>query len=270
MPHTRRHSRTPFWMVALVCCCLLNLTGCSLFVMAGKMIQGDPVVDAEFDKYYGKSLEKSGKKVAVLVSTPETVKSEFSSLDIDLAADISRKLALHHIDVIENHRIAKWIDDNGGDLDLKELGSEIEADLVIRVNFNHFDYREEASSDLFRGRANGSVAVYELVREGDTGGIFEQGPKSKSAAEKKKANEDEENSKDTKHHKSKKRGSSKPQLKVLSIRRICDRSFDSLYPTLQPVSITQMQPETFRRKFLDRIGDELARLFYRHKPGTDI
>lgn len=251
MPTLVHHSRNPVWMMALVCCFLLELSGCSLFVMAGKMLQGDPVIEDEFKAWYGKSMAKSGKKVAVLCSTPEAIKSEFSSLDLDLAAEINRKLSLHDINVIKNHKIANWIDDHGGgNLDLKELGSEIDADLVIQVTLEHFDFREENSPDLFRGRARGSVVVYELVRDDEKSPLkFESKPGSKA-------------------DKTKKDESSARQVR--SVREVFAKTFDSTYPPHQPISIGQMQPESFRKKFLDRVGDELSRLFYRHKPGTDI
>lgn len=251
MRPTVHHSRNPVWMVGLVCCLLLELSGCSLFVMAGKMIQGDPVIGDEFKAWYGQSMAKSGKKVAVLCSTPEAIKSEFSSLDLDLATEINRKLSLHDVDVIKSHKIASWIDDHGGgNLDLKELGSEIDADLVVAVKLEHFDFREENSPDLFRGRARGSIVVYELLRNDEKAGpMFEAKPGSKS-------------------DKSKKDG--KSAREVRSVREVFAKTFDSTYPPHQPIPLGQMQPETFRKKFLDRVGDELSRLFYKHKAGTDI
>lgn len=265
MPKHVRHSQNPLWMTALVCCCLLELSGCSLFVMAGKMIQGDPVVEDEFKAFYGKSMADSGKKVAVMCSTPETVKSEFSSLDLDLAAEISRKLHVQGINVIKNHKVASWIDDHGGDVDLKELGEGIDADLLIQVRLDHFDYREENSPDLFRGKTRGSVVVYELVRANeDSMNKFEKGPKSKSDPESTKTAKSSGGKKSTGKDKGQK------TREVESVRAVFSKTFDSTYPTLQPVSITQMQPDTFRKKFLDRVGDELSRLFYRHKAGTDI
>lgn len=284
MRHPVRHSRNPIWMVALVCCCLLELSGCSLFVMAGKMIQGDPVIGDEFKGHTGKSMCKSGRKVAVMCSTPEAVKSEFSSLDLDLAAEISRKLALHNIDVIKNHKVANWIDDHGGgDVNLQELGAGIDADLLVQVRLDHFDFREENSPDLFRGKARGSVVVYELVRADDKGNSkFESKPKSKSDADDSKSDKgstdkksvaksaDKKQERTDKDSKASKRSKSEPIREVVQIRLIFTKSFDSTYPPLQPISITQMQPETFRKKFLDRVGDELSRTFYQHKPGTDI
>jgi hypothetical protein len=273
MPHTVRHSRNPWWMTALVCCFILELSGCSLFVMAGKMLQGDPVVDDEFKHWYGKSMDKSEKKVAVVCSTPESVKSEFSSLDLDLASEVSRKLGLHKVNVVKSHKVASWMDDHGGaDFDLKELGNDLGAELVIAIKLEHFDFREENSPDLFRGKARGNVTVYELTR-----GTAKDKSKKESKADSKKlaAKEDKEDkkkddssSKSSKDSKDEKEEETKP--KVTGVRQVFLKTFDTSYPPHQPVSIEQMQPETFRKKFLDRVGDELSRTFYRHKAGVEI
>jgi hypothetical protein len=235
--------------------------------MAGKMIQGDPMVGDEFKAYYGESMTKSGKQVAVLCSTPEAVKSEFSSLDIDLASEVSRNLSLHQIDIVKNHKVANWIDDHGGDIDLKELGSEINTDLVVQVRLEHFDFREDSSPDLFRGKAQGMIVVYELVRDTSKSPLFESKPKGKVEID----DEDEGDSKSSKKSKSKKDKEKKTTLpKVREVKEVFVKSFNIVYPPLQPVSITQMKPEIFRKKFLDRVADELSRLFYKHKAGVEI
>ena len=270
MPNTVRHSQNPWWMTALVCCCFLELSGCSLFVMAGKMLQGDPMVESEFDRWYGKSMLKSKKKVAVVCSTPESVKSEFSSLDLDLASEVSRKLHLHEITVVKAHKVASWMDDHGGtDFDLKELGDDLGAELVVAIKLDHFDFREENSPDLFRGKARGAVTVYELQR--DTAK-----PKSKSDAktaaktDSKKDKADDKAGSSSKSKQGAKDKDEEPKAKVVGVRQVFLKTFDTTYPPHQPVSIEQMQPETFRKKFLDRVGDELARQFYRHKAGVEF
>ncbi|MDB5336855.1 MAG: hypothetical protein JWN70_2474 [Planctomycetaceae bacterium] len=270
MPHTVRHSQNPWWMTALVCCCFLELSGCSLFVMAGKMLQGDPMVESEFDRWYGKSMLKSKKKVAVVCSTPESVKSEFTSLDLDLASEVSRKLHLHEITVVKSHKVASWMDDHGGtDFDMKELGNDLGAELVVAIKVDHFDFREENSPDLFRGKARGVVTVYELMRD-------PKKPKkeAKSEAESKKDKSESADKSDEKTGSSSKSKKTKkddePKDNVIGVRQVFLKTFDTTYPPHQPVSIEQMQPETFRKKFLDRVGDELARQFYRHKAGVEF
>ncbi len=268
MPHTVRHSRNPWWMMALVCCCFLELSGCSLFVMAGKMLQGDPTVEGEFVRWYGKSMAKSKKKVAVICSTPESVKSEFSSLDLDLASEVSRKLHLHEILVVKADKVASWMDDHGGtDFDMKELGNDLGAELVVAIKLDHFDFREENSPDLFRGKARGCVTVYELTRD-TTQAKSKTDSKEDSKSDSKKDKAGDKIGKDSKSAKAAKEAESKP--KVTGFRQVFLKTFDSSYPPHQPVSIEQMQPETFRKKFLDRVADELSRTFYRHKVGVEF
>lgn len=199
--------------------------GCSLFVMAGKMIQGDPMDDSDFEEYSRKSLKEEGKKVAVLCSTPESIKSEFASLDADLLAELSRHLATEEIDVIPPHRVSSYADDHGGRIDdLGELADAVNADYLIHVQIDNFDYREANSPNLFRGRCSGQVVAYEVE---DTGGRT-------------------------------------------GARQIYSKSFTSVYPTHQPVSVEDVSATVFRKKYLDRIADELSRLFYKHRTGTGI
>ena len=252
-------------MTALVCGCLLDLSGCSLFVMAGKMLQGDPMVEAEFDRWNGgKSMAKSKKKVAVVCSTPESVKTEFSSLDLDLANEVSRKLPLHETTVVKSHKVASWMDDHGGtDFDMKELGHDLGAELVVAIKIDHFDFREENSPDLFRGKARGSMMVYELQHD-------ETKPKADKSSKDSKKDADSKKDKTGGDSKSKAKNDDEPKSKVVGVRQIYLKSFDSKYPPHQPVSIEQMQPDTFRKKFLDRVADELSRTFYRHKVGVEF
>lgn len=261
----------------LVCCCMVSLSGCSLFVMAGKMLSGDPVIESEFNRWYGKSMEKSKKKVAVVCSTPESVKSEFSSLDLDLASEVSRKLGTQRINVIKSHKVAIWMDDHGSsDFDMRELGNDLGAELVIVIKLDHFDYREENSPDLFRGKARGSVVVYELQRANDKKGGAGSKAESKADAKQDEQKSDGKESGESKKGSGKKKSSTREKKAeenkspVTGIRQVFAKTFDSSYPAHQPVSIDQMQPETFRKKFLDRVGEELARTFYSHKAGIEM
>lgn len=263
-----RYSRNPWWMAALVSCCLLELCGCSLFVMAGKMIQGDPVIEDEFKKWYGKSLADSEKNVAILCSTPESIKSEYSSLDLDLISEISSRLSRHDVSVIKPHRVASWIDDHGGgELNVQELGSAVDAEFVIHIKLDDFNFREENSPNLLRGRSSGLIVVYELVSGSGTGfektgkGTTKKTP-AKKVADKKSSGKDEKSSKTV--------SSKKKDGTVIEVKQVFSRNFNMTYPSHQPVSIDQMEPDMFCKKFVDQVSDEIARLFYRHKAGSDI
>jgi hypothetical protein len=295
MPLPVRHSRKFLWMPALVCCYIAGLSGCRPMIMLGKMLQGDPLISDEFGKWNGKSLAKSGKKVAILVSTPESIKTEYASLDIDLLSAISRKLATKDIVIVKPHIVATWIDDHGWDnLDLKELGTDVDADFLIQVKLDHFDFHEENSPNLFRGRTNGIITAYEMKRgaktkskDKDKAGWFgskDDDDKKKDADKDKEADKDTDKTKDVDSKKDKdedsKTGTSKKNRKkkdekevakrdpVTSTRQVYNRSFQNTYPAHQPVSIEQMQPETFKKKFLDHVSDDLSKLFYAHKEGS--
>lgn len=220
----RRSSWTRRWALCAMCCWLAGGTGCSLFVMAGKFLVGDPMVDADFEAYTKKSLDEKGKKVVVVCQTPDAVKSQFSSLDVDLLAQLTRRLAAAEVDVVRPHKVASWIDDNGGVTEIEELAKAMEADYVIQITVDNFDYREENSPNLFRGRSSGTVNVYEVT---ETDGRFEG-------------------------------------------KHIYSKGFTSVYPNHKPVSVDDVSEQVFRKKYLDRVSDELARLFYNHKAGADI
>ena len=151
---------------AVLCALVIANAGCSLFVMAGKMINGDPMTTPAFEEYTGKSMADEGKKVAVICSAPEAIKLDYPSIEGDMLGDLTRTLATQKIEIIKPHKVASWIDDNGGSVeDMAELAREVEADYIIQVRIDNFTYKEENSPSLMRGRAAGSVSVYEFDLE---------------------------------------------------------------------------------------------------------
>ena len=267
MPRRIRESRKSLWLKVAFCCGMTLLSGCAPMVMLGKMLQGDPMVEAEFTKWHGKPLAKSDKQVVILCSTPESIKTEYASLDIDLLSEISRRMSAHDIAVIKPHKVATWIDDHGlDDLDLKQLGNDLDADYVIEVKLDHFAFHEENSPNLFRGRTGGVVTAYELRREEQP---LLKGKKSKSTSElEKPPSEKMEPDKKGRKKSEKSSGEEKKRSPVLGTKQIYNRTFKNVYPQLQPVSIEQMQAETFKKKFVDHVAEDLSRLFYSHKAGV--
>lgn len=200
--------------------------GCSLFVMAGKMMKGDPAIPSDFEQYTHKSLTEEGQTVAVLCSTPEGIKKDFPSLSIDLLSEVSHRLRAEKIEVVPPHEVARWIDDNGGQVgELGELARAVKADYVIHIHLDQFSYKEDNSPNLFRGRCSGVVNVWEVPDDEDK--------KPAGAA-----------------------------------RQVYSKSFNSTYPTHQPVPVDQTPATVFRHKYLTRVADELARLFYPTRPGA--
>ncbi len=151
--------------VLAVAAAMASASGCSLFVMAGKMIYGDPKFPSKFHQQTGVDLAEDGKTLLVVCTTPESIKSQMPSLDFDLVDRIMRRLKLNGIDVIEPDEVAKWIDDNGGVIDEPtDLIDDFDADYIVHINLTRFTFKEDNSPSMYRGRTGGSVDVFQ-VRE---------------------------------------------------------------------------------------------------------
>jgi hypothetical protein len=53
-------------------------------------------------------------------------------------------------------------------------------------------------------------------------------------------------------------------------KQIYHRPFESKYPVHQPISADQEKLSLFKQRYLARLSEELARLFYDHRPGDDL
>lgn len=169
---SRRASRgpTPSRIVfALAITCLAcNLSGCSLFVMAGKLFFGDPKMMSPFHAGTGIDLVEDEKTVLVIFTAPESVKSEFASVEYDLTEETIRRLKRRGIKVIDSDDVATFIDDNGGYWeDASELAQRFDADVIVHVDLDTFTCTEENSPSLLRGRAEGVVYAYRVRKAGD-------------------------------------------------------------------------------------------------------
>ncbi len=164
---TRWVSRpAPVWKLTAAVGLVLALSGCSLFVMAGKALFGNPKVACEFRLQTGVDLTKGDKTLLVICTTPESVKSEVPSLQLDVVENIHRDLRQHGVRVVDSDKVASWIDESGGFFtDLNELAEEFQPDYIAEVEIERLTFREENSPSMYRGRANGSVYVYEVVGE---------------------------------------------------------------------------------------------------------
>lgn len=199
----------------------VSVSGCSLFVMAGKMIFGDPTVTASFKQMTGVNLVKDQKKVVVVCSTPAHVDAKLSSLKIDLLDGVARRLKRNGIQIVNPEEVAAWMDDTGGQWDdFGELIERFEPEIIIHIDLKGFSYQEENSPTLLRGRSTGHVHAYRVQKVG---------------------------------------GESMPM-------QIFESEFNSEYPPLHPVSVQQITEKTFRKQYIDRITDQLAHIFYDHRP----
>lgn len=146
---------------------LIVLSGCSLGVMTGKMLVGEPKQPAQFRSMTGVDLTKGKHKLVIICSTPASVESDLSSLNIDLIDGITRRMKIHGVKVIDPDDVAKWIDDNGGVItDPSEMAQSFDADYIAWIEIFGFSLREENSPKLLRGRATGYIRVYQVEKVG--------------------------------------------------------------------------------------------------------
>ncbi|MBT4866259.1 MAG: hypothetical protein HON53_14240 [Planctomycetaceae bacterium] len=165
---TRWPSRSRCLFALAVTGLAVGLTGCSLFVMAGKLLYGDPKITSAFGGSTGIDLVEDEKTVLVIYTTPESVKSEFASVEFDLTEETIRRLRRHEIKVIKSDDVATFIDDNGGFWeDESELAQHFDADIIVHVDLDTFTCTEENSPWMLRGRAEGTLYAYRVGKVGD-------------------------------------------------------------------------------------------------------
>ena len=157
-------------LVLLACLAISTstLTGCSLVIMANKMLFGDPVVASAFRRATGADLVKSGEKVLVVCSVPHGVKTRFEGAEYEIVQKVTRQLARQGISVVDGNRVAEWMDDNGGMWESpQELAQAFEANYVLHIDLKQFSYEEPNSPNMYRARIAGQVYGFRVEGEGD-------------------------------------------------------------------------------------------------------
>ena len=215
-----RPSAAGLWFLSLVF--VAHLSGCQIIIGTLLTLQGRPMTTCHFTSMTKKKLTEKGKKVIVLSSSTAVAQSEEPSLDLDVIAEVSRRLKIEKVNVVDPHKVANWIDDHGGITDetaLAPIGVKFAADYIVLFKFDKFGYLEENSPSLFRGHASYKVVVVEMVdAKGSPGG---------------------------------------KRAKI-----IYNKPFESKYPGNQPISAEQVgSPDLFKTQYLGRLSQELGRLF---------
>jgi hypothetical protein len=210
---------------------LVLLPGCSLFVMAGKMLTGDPLIPNQFRQMTGVNLAKGKHRVVVVCTVPAAVDEELSTLNVDLIEGVTRRMKIAGVDVVRADKVTRWIDDRGGVVhDANEMARAFpDVDYIAWIDLHSFSLREDQSrgknsSTLLRGRVQGYVRAYKVQEiNGDRAALTAY-----------------------------------------------NAEFNTVYPTHQPVSEVGSSALLFQKQFIDRVCDQLAELFYDHRPGFDI
>lgn len=152
----------------LLACCtgLLCLTGCNYIILLGYLFGGPPSIEPEFDAKTGKSFSDKDVKVAVVCYAPLELKYDFDKLDYELAKFVTFKLHANKIQVVNPDLVHDWLDKNPDWDRPEEIGEAMEVDYVVYIDIHKFSLYEEDSADLYRGRAEAVVSVYEMDETG--------------------------------------------------------------------------------------------------------
>lgn len=141
--------------------------GCSLGVMFGRMVMGEPLIPSDFHKMTNEDLTKGKHTVLVVCSAPDSIDTDHSTLAYDVIDGVTRRMKLHGVKVINPDLVASWIDENGGvGTDPTELATEFHPDYIVSIEIQSFSYREPNSPKLLRGQSTGYIRAFAITEVG--------------------------------------------------------------------------------------------------------
>ena len=213
----------------LLCC-----SGCSLVVMAGKAIMGDPKVTAPFTAATGLKLTEGEDSVVIISSAPHRLLSEHPALQIDIVDRVSRILEAQGVKVVSSGDVASWYDDHGEWGDYSDLAAAFDARYVMHIDFRKFNHRVPESENLLQGTAEGHISVHEVdVKTGI----------AKTLSRK---NE------------------------YVPVTMVFDRDFSLQFPSSYPVPREAKNEDMFVQGFIDRVALHIGQHMYDYKMSESI
>jgi|SRR5580704_430433 hypothetical protein len=162
-PAKRRAKNRPL-PLPLALALMISVPGCSLAVMAGKVLLGDVKVQSQFRQATKTDLAKLNRKVLVLCSASDTIRAAYASVDYDVLDGVIHRLKVHGIHkIVSPDAVSGWLDDHGGRCDdLQEMAEYFHAEYVIHIEVSRFTCIEENSPNLLRGQSEGHVRAYHM------------------------------------------------------------------------------------------------------------
>lgn len=205
-----------------------GLSGCQIVTGLMLIAGGRPEVKSDFENRTLKSLRDKDRQVLVLCTAPDEIRREFSAVDLDLIAEVSRQLKIQKVKLVDAHAVAKWIDSHGDEIEnVAEIAADLKADYVVQIRLEQFSYQDPASPGLMQGLAQAKVQVFEFTPAPD-------------------------------------------DTRLPVAKRIYSTPFTLRYPDRQPVPAERESASVFRKRFIEQMGDGIAKLFYDHRPDEDL
>lgn len=208
---------------------LTTCSGCSLFVMAGKALFGDPKATSALTAATGIALEESKSPVVIICSVPGRMMDRFPSLQIDLVDRLTRNLEIHDIETVPSGDVARWYDDNGEWGDYSALAKEFRAQHVIHVELRVFDHVVPESETLMQGRCEGEITMHKIKR-----------PKGSNLFEEK-------------------------DTQAVPINQVFFKDFKTQFPASYPVPRQSKTEDQFLRLFMDRVALHIGQQIYSYQ-----
>lgn len=154
---------------------LVLVSGCSLAVMTGKVLMGDPKAKCQFRKATHTDLAKADKVTIVMCTASDSVRMVYPSAEFDILEGVTHRLKVHGVKkIVSPDEVAGWIDDHGSRIeDLRELADAFHAEYVIHIDVTKFTCHEEKSPNLLHGMSEGRVHAYQLKEVGSEKRLLE-------------------------------------------------------------------------------------------------
>jgi len=181
-----------------------------------------PAAQPSFSRMTQKSLTDTWVKVAVVCQVADKIRLNFSDIEKDLAAGLTKRLWEHKIVVVAPDALQKMLDTSSShdetvalraeSFDPQAIAKASGATHLIVVDVNRFDLIEENSHNLIRGRADVVVGVTEVSPVG--------------------------------------------------ARRIYTKDLHTVNPLACPRAQSEVPYDRFRRAFTDDLSDKIGAFFY--------
>lgn len=167
--HSGRRSRRAgqrLLLCAFLSCSLFGLSGCDQVALIGVLLGGPPSIEPDFDKQTGKGLDDPNVTVAVVCYAPTDMKLDYPKIDAELAAGVAVRLFQNEIKVAHPDLVRAWIDEHPDWEHAEEIGQAMQATHVIEIELSSFDLYEPNSTNLYRGRTEAYINVFEMDESG--------------------------------------------------------------------------------------------------------
>jgi hypothetical protein len=152
-------------LLAVLGLVLASTAGCQVLMLTAGLLFKGTDVDPEFAGL-------KDKKVAVICRPTQSVQYANPYASRELANEVSALLKTNvpKIDILDQQKINKWIDEHDADAEYTDVGKGVKADLVVAIELEAFNLK--AGQTLFQGRSNVAVHVFDCQKGGHNKEIF--------------------------------------------------------------------------------------------------